>query len=177
MNKSDIQMFKTYVKNAKVYFEWGSGGSTCYVSQQPHIKKIYSVESDYNFVKKLEYLQNVEFIYCEMDSINHWGQPGKNARTTQKITYSDAILDKQNVDFVLIDGRFRVACALKCFNVISEDTYIAFDDFLHRSQYHIILDYYDIISNQKEGVMVILKKKNVPSPSSELISKYELIED
>jgi len=67
MNKYDIQMFKNYLKHAKVYFEWGSGGSTCYVSQQPHIQKIYSVESDYNFAKKLQYLQNVDFIYCEMD--------------------------------------------------------------------------------------------------------------
>jgi hypothetical protein len=37
-----------------------------------------------------------------------------------------------------------------------DDCVIAFDDFLNRPYYHIVLDYYDIIEKTKDNSMVIL---------------------
>ena len=78
----------------------------------------------------------------------------------------------------MIDGRFRVACCLKCFDKINENAYIMFDDFLDRKQYHIVLEYYDIIEKTTDNSMVILKKKkNIKCVNEEQIKKYELIKD
>ncbi len=77
---------------------------------------------------------------------------------------------------ILIDGRFRVACCLKCFDIIRSDCLIVFDDFLDRPQYHVVLDYYDVVEKTTDNRMVILrKKKHKNSVPNELISKYELI--
>ena len=73
----------------------------------------------------------------------------------------------------MIDGRFRVACALNCFNYISDNTLIVFDDFLDREYYHIVLDYYEIF--EKGNNLVVLQKKNVEQPDENLIKKYESI--
>ena len=77
---------------------------------------------------------------------------------------------------VALDGRFRVACCLKCFDIIHPNCLIVFDDFLDRPQYHVVLDYYDVVEKTTDNRMVILrKKKHKNSIPTELISKYELI--
>ena len=78
---------------------------------------------------------------------------------------------------ILIDGRFRVACCLKCFEGMSPNCTIAFDDFLNRPKYHVVLDYFDIVDYTRNNRMVMLRKKNVKGPSPELIQKYEKIKD
>ena len=141
-------MFYKYLDNANNYFEYGSGGSTYQASIRKNIKSIYSVESDIFWQKKLKRIinkANITYIFNEMDTQpNNWGNPGKEATNEQKINYSShmGFLNKtqqKSLDLVLIDGRFRVACCLKCYDIINENCLIAFDDFLNRPQYHIVL--------------------------------------
>ena len=182
---NDKKMFYKYLDNSKIYFEYGSGGSTYQASIRNNIIKIYSVESDkewLNILQKKITSNNVTYFYNEMNTKpSTWGYPGPNSTHIQHINYSNYIrnltLEEQNsVDLILIDGRFRVACCLKCFDIINEDCFIIFDDFLNRPQYHVVLDYYDIIEKTDDNRMVILKKKkNIDAIPKEVISKYELI--
>ena len=110
---------------------------------------------------------------------NTWVNPGKNATNIQKINYSNQITklskeEQESIDLVLIDGRFRVACCLICYDIIKDSCLIAFDDFLNRPQYHIVLEYFDIIEKTQDNRMVILKKKKNVNIPKELIKKYEL---
>ena len=182
LKENDEIMFYKYLDKANVYFEFGSGGSTYQASIRNNIKSIYSVESDiewYNKIKNM--IPTCNIIYNEMNcKQNTWGTPGVNSTKEQWINYSNQIvkLDKSisnTIDFILIDGRFRVACCLKCYNVINDDCLIAFDDFLSRPKYKIILDYYDIINKTSDDNMVILKKKKHLFISDKLIKIYELI--
>jgi hypothetical protein len=183
---NDKKIFYEYLDKSNNYFEFGSGGSTYQASIRNNIKKIYSVESDLEWHNKLKNMlnknTNIDFIYNEMDTRpNTWGNPGPNSTKNQHINYSNQILflDKnkiKDIDFILIDGRFRVACCLKCFDVITNNCFIAFDDFLNRSYYHIVLNYYDIIKQTNDNRMVILqKKKDCKFIPKEIIEKYELI--
>jgi hypothetical protein len=193
MSQNDKRIFYKYLDNANYYFEYGSGGSTYQASIRNNIKKIYSVESDlmwHNLLKQKIQTDNISYIYNDMNTKpNNWGHPGKDATDNQKINYSEQIKhlhpDEQNaIDFILIDGRFRVACCLKCYNIINNNCLIAFDDFIGRKYYHIVLDYFEIIEKSKDNNsvgridhLVILKKKpnlNIPEP---IIKKYELICD
>jgi len=185
LGKNDKNMFFKYLKKSKIYFEYGSGGSTYKASLKKNIEKIFSVESDllwHNKLKKqIDNTNNkIRFIYNEMDARpNTWGRPGPNSTSDQWKNYSDHInnlneTEKKELDLVMIDGRFRVACCLKCFGVISNDCVIAFDDFLNRKHYHIVLDYYDIIEQTIDNRMVILKKKkNIEIIPKVLIELYE----
>jgi hypothetical protein len=177
-------MFYKYLLNATNYFEYGSGGSTVQASLRKNILNIYSVESDkswHNKIKKIIKKSDLNYIYVEMATLpNTYGHPGPNSTSDEKINYSEQILllEKQkldNIDFILIDGRFRVACCLKSLSIIKDECIIAFDDFLNRSEYHVVLDYCDIIDKTTDNRMVILKKKVGVEIPIELISKYELI--
>ena len=183
---NDKEMFYKYLNNSNVYFEFGSGGSTYQASIRDNIKKIYTVESDiiwFNKIKNILTNKNITFIFNDINAQpNNFGRPGPQATNLQKINYSNHMLylsekEQQEIDFILIDGRFRVACCLKCFDIIKNDCLIAFDDFLNRPQYHIVLTYFDIIDKTDDNRMVILKKKmNAKSPK-QIIINYELIHD
>lgn len=186
LDKNDKKMFYKYLKNINVYFEFGSGGSTYKASILNNIKKIYSVESDIQWYQKLKKLitnNNFIYIFNEMDTQpKSWGNPGKNATNIQKKNYSNQITklskeEQRSIDLVLIDGRFRVACCLKCYDVIKDNCLIAFDDFLNRPHYHIVLKYFDIVEKTKDNRMVILKKKKNVIIPKKLKEKYELIQD
>jgi protein O-GlcNAc transferase len=187
LSENDMNMFYKFLDKATVYFEYGSGGSTYQASLRNNIHKIYSVESDVQWQRVLQRnIQNtiVKYIYNEMNTQpNNWGHPGPNSTPEQRSNYSNQILniskdEQTEIDLVFIDGRFRVACCLKCFNVITQNCLIAFDDFLDRPQYHIVLDYYDIIEKTVDNRMVILQKKNgINYVPEEIIQKYEQIVD
>ena len=182
---NDKIMFYKFLDKATVYFEYGSGGSTYQANIRNNIIKIYSVESDIRWLTKLKHdieSNKIVFYYNEMDvRANTCGNPGPYSNKKQWINYSNHIRnltkdDQQKIDLVFIDGRFRVACCLKCFDIINADCLIAFDDFLNRTQYHIVLDYYDIVEKTTDERMVILvKKKNISSIPEDIIKKYELI--
>ena len=189
LKNNDKIMFYKFLNKADIYFEYGSGGSTYQASLKKNIKKIYTIESDITWQNKLKKNiknKNITYFYNEMNTIpNTFGHPGKNATDTQKINYSNHIIEinKENNNIisdtfcclVLIDGRFRVACCLKCYDIINDYSLIAFDDFLNRSEYHIVLEYFDVIEKTEDKRMVILKKKKNVTIPKELIEKYELI--
>jgi len=69
-----------------------------------------------------------------------------------------------------------VACCLHCFDMISDDCQIVFDDFLNRPYYQVVLKFYDIVRKTNDNVMVVLKKKKgVNGPSPDLLNEYDLI--
>jgi hypothetical protein len=183
--KYDTTMFYKYLNNATNYLEYGSGGSTYQASLRQNIVNIFSIESDFEWYTKLQKKitnPHVNLIYNEMDSQpNTWGNPGPNSTSSQRISYSSQILTlneslTKNIDLILIDGRFRVACCLKCFDVINDNCFIIFDDFLNRNHYHVVLDYFYIGEKTPDNRMVVLKKKpNVNSPSEQIIKTYEQI--
>ena len=184
---NDKKMFYRYLDKSKIYFEYGSGGSTYQASIRNNIIKIYSVESDkkwQNILQEKIKSNNVIYFFNEMNvQPNNWGHPGPNSTQIQHINYSNYIRkltesEQKSIDLILIDGRFRVACCLKCFDVINTDCLIVFDDFLNRTQYHVVLNYYDIVEKTTDNRMVILqKKKSIDFIPEELIKKYELIAD
>jgi hypothetical protein len=187
LGKNDIKMFYRYLDKATVYFEYGSGGSTYQVSLRPNIQKIYTVESDKTWMNKLNSIiknnTKITYIYNEMGTKPHtWGYPSRRCLKSNLINYSEhirnlGIEERSKIDLVMIDGRFRVACCLKCFDIINDGCFIAFDDFLNRKKYHIVLNYYDIVEKTEDKRMVILRKKKNVSIPDDLIKKYELIPD
>ena len=183
--KNDINLFKKYINQSKIYFEYGCGGSTYLASLCNNIEKIYTVDSDIEWLNKvglhINKKKNITYIYNEMLTIpNTYGIPGKNATDIQKIEYSNKFIKilPNNVDTILIDGRFRVACVLKLYPYINENTIIIFDDFLDRPYYHnIILNYFNLIDYTNDNCMAILKKKKNLEIPELLIKSYELLKN
>ena len=138
-----------------------------------------------SFINKLKNIVNnnekIIFYFSNMKTLpNTLGNPGPDSNLDDWIRYSNIITTLDNnlllkLDLILIDGRFRVACCLKCYNCINNNCLIIFNDFLNRSGYHIVLDYFEIIDKTDDNKTVVLKKILGKNPPIELIEKYEKI--
>lgn len=176
MPVSELAYFKLVLQNAKRYLEIGCGGSTYLANTVVH-DSVFSIESDPTWIQttvnQLPENHKVTFHAVDIDTLpKTWGYPGPQCPDDKKRTYSRTILEYPHVpDVVLIDGRFRVACALHLHSIIDTNTIVLFDDFANRREYKPVLDFFEEV--KRVGNMVHLRKKEVPIPS-ELIATYEL---
>lgn len=179
MPELEKSLFYNYLNRSKYFFEFGSGGSTYQAAINRNTIKIWSVESDKEWLNQLSNINlygKVNFIFADIKASGNWGYPGTESKYEDWVKYNRAFnnldeSDRQLVDTILIDGRFRVACALNILEYIDSNVNVVFDDFLDRNYYHFVLNYYEIID--QAGRMVVLKKKNVDKPHPEVIKLYE----
>jgi hypothetical protein len=133
-----------------VILEYGSGGSTVMAAEMPG-KTIFSVESDKRWARNLnKYLvsndlpSKVMMHYVDVGRTGKWGSPIDSKRFRRYHMYPLSIWDHpefRQPDVVMIDGRFRVACALTTMFRCQKNTLILFDDYKNRRGYHMIDDY------------------------------------
>ena len=134
MTNKELKAFCSFMKPGNIYFEFGSGGSTNIASY--YKIKTYSVESDYTWHKKLKD-NDIKANYITIDlKSSKYGYPGKKTNNEDWKRYIQSYRKEYNADIILIDGRFRVACALDIFSKITEETIILFHDYTYRKNFY-----------------------------------------
>lgn len=189
------QWFDSRLKRAYHYVEYGTGSST-YLAAKYKVPFI-CVDSDKFFLDKIKekiilshfYSEiNQTYIYKNIGLTGQWGHPilaksPSAARRKLFSQYSDPpkeCLDLKFIpDFVLIDGRFRVSCALKMGRFL-KDFYgwtILVDDYKDRPQYHI-LEKFLVLSNYVGRMAIFEKMQNISTVEiDKAILEYQLIPD
>lgn len=163
-------LLNSVISESKVHLEWGSGETTVLASKLPSMKKIYSIDSCLHWIEEArKQIDNtkVTFYYIDIGIVDkfNWGYPTKGTEKFNNYkVYSQGIFKKitpEEVDTVLVDGRFRAACCLKSIEVFhGTDTKILFDDFWDRLDhpgYKRVLDYLDVID--KGGTLGVFNIK------------------
>ncbi len=145
--------FTLLLKKSKKYLEFGMGGTTLLAYITPNIKKIISIDSDYNWVQNIRNFKNLKneegkriiLNYINVGKVRDWGNP--ILINSNISNYSKQIFQKfeNDYDFVFIDGIARVACALQIILNCKPDIKILIHDFNYRPYYHILYKYLDII--------------------------------
>jgi hypothetical protein len=165
--------FAARLPKARVYLEYGSGGSTIVAAKSG--ARFTSVDSDPFFLRAVENKITSEFgrlngdlIYCNIGITGFWGipifkRPSAGRRKRWK-RYPLAPWGGHDASFlpdlVLIDGRFRVACALATIKYLSNKVpfEILVDDYGDRAEYREIEKYAELSSMQ--GRMAVFKPKS-----------------
>ncbi len=153
MAESEKELFDKTTADAKVYLEFGSGGSTIRVLEKTKAD-VYSVESSVEWIKTMRefaFVRHAErkrllLFHADIGPTLELGRPAGPECKELFPRYTTTIFRKvkpATVDTVLIDGRFRVACAMKtileCHN--NRPLRILIHDFWNREAYHIALKY------------------------------------
>ena len=175
------EFFENKLLNCKLYLEYGSGSSTL-LADRKNIN-YYSVESDKSFYKTLrKSLKNKNYF------LKDFGIVASNSRpvlfTYTKFYYrkkakeyaGDILhhLNEKNLipDLILIDGRYRILCALNLYKFLKEknsSSTIIIDDYATRPYLHIVEKFFDGQIIGRQGVFDKLKEfKNI----DELIKIY-----
>jgi hypothetical protein len=156
------------------YLEYGSGGSTVEAARKG--KPFISVDSDRFFLKAVErkIAQTIgdsksgQYIYSDIGLTGPWGAPIFTtislARTAVWRRYPQAPWERLGQgegsfpDLVLVDGRFRVACALISLKNLGQSPFtLLVDDYGDRPYYKEIERFARLDSMQ--GRMAVFKPK------------------
>ena len=137
--------FKKQLAKATHYLEFGSGGSTVLVDRAgiPGV----SVESDRGYAKAVRsqlHSGQVEVIWPNIGITGPWGRPAFRSYSKWRRYVEAPFPMSPFPDFVLVDGRFRVACALATAqqaHAAGAKSCLMFDDYARRDHYHWIEEY------------------------------------
>lgn len=181
MSPAERNLFKKSLKKAQHYFEFGSGGSTVWAVKEGLLVK--GVESDAKWVNALKDKLGEK---CQVEAVDigptkEWGFPVSMQQTSKFPAYSKAIHQHQQAfDLILVDGRFRVACAMGAIQHILErseepqDARIFIHDFWNRPQYHAVLEFLDVVEKAETAGLFKVKSGIDKTAISGIWDKYSL---
>lgn len=135
-------LWTALVHHSSVYGEWGMGQSTV-VALRAGCKRVVSVDSAKPWVELLEDLRGseeaFEAVHVDLRPIGSWGRPTSYTRRASIDDYLRAPLERApDVELLLIDGRFRVACWVTAMILARPGTLIVFDDYVDRAHFHVV---------------------------------------
>jgi len=147
--EESVLIREAYAK-ADVILEYGSGGSTVLAAEMGG-KTIFSIENDKFWARTMRryFIQNppksrVEMIWVDTGKTKKWGWPADPEKWTNYAKYPLQIWDRKDFvqpDIVLVDGRFRVGCALATLYRTTKPVTLYVDDFVGRPRYRKIKNY------------------------------------
>ncbi len=174
-----ISWFLERLAGAKRYLEYGTGAST-YQAARLGVDFI-AVDTDRYFLDSVRAKIHAAgldrtgqvFRYADIGWTGMWGNPLGRVTEARRELFRRAsdpppeCFDGLLPDLVLIDGRFRVACAFKVFNMLRPQTgwTVVVDDYADRPQYHGIEDYAQV---ELVGRMAVIHSAR-PVPDSAII--------
>lgn len=160
-------LWLSYITSNTRYFEWGSGFTTR--TADKIASRVTSVEGSYSWYKYMtsyNLSHTTRLLYVDIGKTGAFSHPIN--RNVDSRPYINAINTTQDV--VLVDGRWRVACAISSFRFIEPDGRLMIHDFNRRS-YHTILKFYD--KERESGNLAIFKRKHNISDAE--LQHYEAI--
>lgn len=145
MSPAERSLFDSYVRRATTMIEYGCGGSTL-VALDAGVKRIRSVETDPRWIARLAgepaiksalATHRLELLHADIGEVADWGMPADKTFSTNWVDYPmRPWLDRSiQPDFVLVDGRWRVASALTSALMTEGKALIAIHDLDIRPQY------------------------------------------
>lgn len=96
-------------------------------------------------------------------SLGQWGYVSPEDVLPAGRAYTDSIdlvmadRDFKVFDVIMVDGRWRPACAIKVLNYMNEDSVLIIHDFWPRESYWKVLEYFEVIGRAR--TVVVLKAK------------------
>jgi hypothetical protein len=147
MTEKELEVLSQALSQATRYLEFGTGNSTKLAVSYPNIEKIVGVESDAQFFKDVVLTDPVIQLaqqskrlttHCiDIGKTFRWGQPEDNQMRHLWPNYSLLPYnDFKDYDLVLVDGRFRMACALNALLNATKEFTLLIHDYPPRKQLH-----------------------------------------
>jgi hypothetical protein len=154
----DDKLFMESIVGCYNILEFGAGKSTLVLNNLKDLS-VWSVESDFAFVSYLLNKINpdkVHIHYANIGKTTSWGKPMDYSKRNDFSQYFLCWVGVFKPDFVLIDGRFRVACFFSVLLNAEAGTKILFDDYNRRSSYHIVEEYIKPFCRNKDQALFIV---------------------
>jgi hypothetical protein len=147
MSDAEFRLFESVVRCARSYVEFGTGGSTCLAASLVE-GPIISVDSSQEWLDQVAQAcatrpgwTQPRLIHVDIGPVGEWGRPTDPSTEERWPRYHEApwaIPGTEAADLYMVDGRFRVACAMQALMRCRWDALLVVHDFSSRKGYHPI---------------------------------------
>lgn len=173
LDAQGLDFFRDVIAKTSVYLEYGSGGSTLLAAK--NVTTMVSVECDKVFLKCVKRMlpagiddHRTRLIHVDIGFTGAWGYPvfthpteAKRQRWKEYAKAPWAIFRELRTEpnLILVDGRFRVACALESVLQLGRDSecLILIDDYTDRPYYKIVEEFAEL--TEMRGRMAVFRKR------------------
>lgn len=148
---AEAAVLRAAYAQAEVILEYGSGGSTVMAAEMG--KHVTAVESDRAWAQMMRdwFAANpaegeVRIVWSDIGPTKEWGHPVDDSAWKHFPAYPLAVWDRPDFahpDVVLVDGRFRMGCALATAYRITRPIPLYYDDYTNRPRHHQIEAFLD----------------------------------
>jgi len=180
-NEKCNDAFKYHLKKAKIYGEYGCGASTIYAISNFN-GHIISVETDKKWADKVqsnipnEEKERININWIDVGPVLSWGYPVNMDKKNNFINYQKKIWTEQSPDFVLIDGRFRVACFIQSILNCNIGSSIIIDDYYNRKYYHCVEEVVELKEIYGDRMALFVKDKEIDEEKAmNIYEEYKFI--
>lgn len=175
--ESEAALLRDTYGAADTILEYGSGGSTALAAEMPG-KTVFSVESDKDWAQMMRrwftanppLAQSVDVIWSDIGPTKDWGHPADESEWRRWPRYALEVWglpEFRQPDVVLVDGRFRVGCALATAFLSTRPVTLLFDDYANRTHYHRVRDF--LGTPEITGRMGLFRVTPQPIPPARLL--------
>ena len=141
-SKRACVLWLSFLNNNTRYFEWGSGFTTKVSNNIVQTGISIEGSRDWFDQMKATYKENrTKITYVNIGETKQFSWP---LNTTLGHEYIKSIKTYDVQDVILVDGRWRVACAANAYSRLHENSILMVHDF-NRPQYHVLLNIYQKI--------------------------------
>jgi len=180
MPEAEAAVLRQAYGAAASILEYGSGGSTVLASELPG-KTVVSVESDAGWAAMMRgwFAEHpgaspVEVVHADSGPTKDWGHPADHEGWRRFPSYPLRVWERGIApDVVLVDGRFRVGCALATAFRSEKPVTLLFDDYAERKAYHRVTEF--LGQPRMVGRLAIFEVTPMPVPADRLLRVIELI--
>jgi len=146
MMPSEIELFKSVMRCATRYVEFGCGGTTV-LAHSMGCASILTIDSSLTWLEKVkkECVPNgkteIKAIHVDIGAVKELGYPKDDSSRALWHLYHTAPWTDPDLalgDTYLVDGRFRVACVMQTALRCSSDATFMVHDFANRPYYHCV---------------------------------------
>lgn len=179
LSKAEAKMLSDYLARATTVLEFGIGGSTVMAAKVPGLRLI-GVDSHPDWITRclqdphvaaMQAEGRIRLSHVNIGPVKQWGYPRDRSHVRQWPHYARAIwkeLDGWSPDFVFIDGRFRLSCAVQTLIRLPQVRHLCLHDFWSRPEYAALLDFVEVVDRIDDlGVFR-------PKPRLSFLQRYAL---
>lgn len=186
MNEDEEALLAHHLVPGIRYLEFGGGGSTR-LALARGVARCDTVESDPDWIGRLRHDHEISAAEVEnrlrihhgdIGPVGDWGMPRDTKKIEQWPAYFTSVWSDLPgaPDLVLIDGRFRVACALTALMLVPASSVILMHDFFDpapwRRNYAKLLDFADIDGRAGDLVRLRLRPDVGPTAIVSALGRY-----
>ena len=172
MHPDELRRFLELLAGARRYLEFGMGGSTVLAAAHP-LERIWCVDTSRDWIEKCGSHPSVRkaiaqgrmtLRHIDIGPTREWGRPADKDHMQRWPEYYLAIwrdIAPGTLDFVFVDGRWRVECILQALLRVSSECMLGLHDFSdERPRYKTILEFVDVV-DQTRSLLTFRRKPDV----------------